>query len=110
MEYEESRCLVLYHPNTDEVTASIQDIVGAYMEMFNQEAVLYSTIDAAACISDEICVSKTTKWSTTNTVAVVSLVFALVSTAGALVMCIFIVILSSQVRQLKKYAGFRTFN
>ncbi len=46
---EESRVLVLLHPETPEVEAELEAVRGAYIEQFAQESVL--RVDGASCVS-----------------------------------------------------------
>ena len=49
--------LVLFHPAKGDWQASVAAAVEAYRERFHQEAVLYSSINAEVCITNDTCLS-----------------------------------------------------
>eukprot|EP00008_Paramoeba_atlantica_P009354 CAMPEP_0201488386 /NCGR_PEP_ID=MMETSP0151_2-20130828/17930_1 /ASSEMBLY_ACC=CAM_ASM_000257 /TAXON_ID=200890 /ORGANISM="Paramoeba atlantica, Strain 621/1 / CCAP 1560/9" /LENGTH=211 /DNA_ID=CAMNT_0047873661 /DNA_START=136 /DNA_END=767 /DNA_ORIENTATION=- len=59
---ESSMVMIIYHPDTKSNQENIQVVVTAYMDQFYQEAVLYGTIQAEACLSAYFCLSETDDW------------------------------------------------
>lgn len=49
LEHEQSKVLLIVHPDTPEARQAIQDVIAAYRKAFEQQAVLWET--ARVCIS-----------------------------------------------------------
>ncbi|KAH3745035.1 DUF3574 domain-containing protein [Pelomyxa schiedti] len=91
---EDSQVMVIYHPDTSASSESIASIVSSYMDEFQQEAVLFSTNPENACLSPDLCLSHSYKWSATNIVAVVAVIvaifdFAVVIVLSLVVLCLY---------------------
>lgn len=55
--HERSKVLLVYHPAKGNWAARVAAVVEAYRTLFYQEAVLYSSINAHVCITNDTCLS-----------------------------------------------------
>ena len=54
---EPSIYMIIYHENSEINRENIQEIVKSYMNIFNQEAVLYATLPSQVCLTPDSCLS-----------------------------------------------------